>query len=360
MNLNILKGILVLLVVVDHNDFSRSLFPRFLDGFSFHVVGFLMIPFLKPAAPWSKDFPAYLFRLYYPFMLIVTLMAVVVAWLGPVTAIEQTGRWLLALYSANSGILKEVTHMALLWYLPSFISLVSLRMAIENSSAATKACAIGLLCIAHVFVGTYAASIRDYVPLGLLPALYVLPLAYLGVFVHRKVYARFPAFASFLAALAIFCLVKYLQMRAGLRTEVGFAEVADYRRPAALLLNDLEAVCGVLMLFQLARLPLGRLLELCGRYSLQIYLFHAFIALAIYTMLVRYAGHWTPASLFALSLLATVVLTVLLAHVLSRMPLAMRFLFPRSPAELLGRSTSRAPGRTAVSSSSAIHSDVRQ
>ena len=359
MNLNLLKGILVLLVVMDHNEFSRSLFPGFLEGFSFHVVGFLMIPFLRPAVPWSRYYLNYLFRLYFPFLLIVTLMAIVVAWLKPITAQEQAWLWLHALYSGNSAILKQVTDMALLWFLPSFISLVTLRTAIDNSSRAGKATAIALLCLAHLFVGAVARDIEHYLPLGLLPAVYVVPLAYLGVLLHRQVYERMTVPAALLVSTIIFVAAKYAQMRAGLHAEVGFAVVADYRTPLALLLNDLEAVTGVLMLFQVARVRLGGWLGLCGKYSLQVYLFHAFVALLVYKGLLRVGAGWPVAALFTVSMLVTVVLTVPLARFLAEQPLVRRLLFPRSPADLLG-SAPDSDGRAAAISSTATHSDARQ
>jgi fucose 4-O-acetylase-like acetyltransferase len=123
-------------------------------------------------------------------------------------------------------------------------------------------------------------------------------------------------------------------MRGHLYNEVGFAEVADYTRPAALLLNDLECVTGVLMLFQLCRLPLGRLIEQFGRYSIQVYLFHAFIALAVYRAVLL-----VPASAavhFAVSFCVTAFLSLLLARWLAHNPLAQRFIFPRGPAALFG------------------------
>jgi fucose 4-O-acetylase-like acetyltransferase len=360
MNQNILKGLLVLLVVVDHNDYSRSIFPRLLDGFTFHVVGFLMIPFLRPAAAWSKDYLTYLFRLYFPFVAMVSLMAVVVAWATPVAAGDQAWLWLHALYSGNSSILQQLTQMALFWFLPSFIALVTLRTAIENSSRAGKAIAIGLLCVAHLFVGAVARQLEDYLPLGLLPAVYVAPLAYLGVLVHRKLYARMAPLAALLLASAIAAAVKYAQVRAGLHAEVGFAQVADYRQPYALLLNDLEAVSGVLMMFQLARFRLGGFLESCGKYSLQVYLFHAFIAFGLHKVLQRYAADWPVGLLFAVSLAATVLASAGLARVLAEQPLARRFLFPRSPAELLGRGAGAAVARRQAVAAPATQSDARR
>ncbi|MGG7605432.1 acyltransferase family protein [Massilia sp. BKSP1R2A-1] len=359
MNQNVLKGILVLLVVVDHNEFSRNLFRGFLEGFSFHVVGFLMMPFLRPAAPWSRDYLNYLFRLYFPYLLVVTAMAIVVAWVEPVTAGEQALRWLHVLYSGNSALLKQVTDMALLWFLPAFISLVTLRMAIENSGRTGKAIAIVLLCVAHLFVGTVSREFAPYLPLGLLPAVYVVPLAYLGVLLQRRIFERIAPLAALLVTGTIYVAVKHAQIRAGLYNEIGFGMVADYRAPGALLINDLEAVTGVLMLFQLARFRLEGLLALAGKYSLQVYLFHAFVALGVYKVLLRFTAGWPVAALFTVSLLATVLLTVPLARFLAEQPLTRRFLFPRSPADLFGRppaGRSRAP----VIPSTATQSDARQ
>lgn len=360
MNQNVLKGMLVLLVVLDHNEYVRSLFPRLLDGFSFHVLGFLMIPFLRPAAAWSKDYLTYMFRLYFPFFVIVTLMAIVDAWLTPVTAASQAGLWLHALYSGHSTILKQVTQMALLWFLPSFIALVTLRTLVENCSRTGKRVLIFLFCVAHLFVGMFAHQVKDYLPLGLLPAVFVVPLAYFGVWLHRSVFARMAPSAALLVAAGIAAAVKYAQVQAGLQVEIGFAEVADIRDPYALLLNDLEAVSGVMVMFQLARFRLGSFLELCGKYSLQVYLFHAFVALFVYKVLQRLTPDWPVGLLFAVSMLVTVLLTAALARLLAEQPLVRRFLFPRSPAELLGKSSPRAAVGGPAISSSVTHSNVRR
>jgi fucose 4-O-acetylase-like acetyltransferase len=334
MNLNALKGILILLVIVDHNDFSRLLIDGFLYGFGFHVVGFMTIPFLKPAAALDKEFAAYAFRQYYPFFLVATLMAILVTFVRHAGPAGQLHAWAIAVYSGNAAALKRATDMSLLWFLPSFISLVALRTLIENMGKVGKPLAIGVLCVAHLFIGAVAHAVQDDVPLGLLPALYMIPLAWLGVWLHRTVFERLRAAGALMLAIAVFVPVKYLQMRGHLYNEVGFAEVADYTRPAALLLNDLECVTGVLMLFQLCRLPLGRLIEQFGRYSIQVYLFHAFIALAVYRAVLL-----VPASAavhFAVSFCVTAFLSLLLARWLAHNPLAQRFIFPRGPAALFG------------------------
>lgn len=342
MNLDALKGILIILVIFDHNDLSRSLFAGFLYGFGFHVVGFLTIPFLKPAAPLDRDFAAYAFRLYWPFMVVATAMAVVIAFATGAGASDHLRAWALALYSGNAFALKQATGMYLLWFLPSFIALAILRGAFARGGAWLLA---ALAVAAHPFIGPVAPRLQDWLPLGLLPALYAVPLGMLGAWLHQRWLARMPAMPALLVALAVFVPVKYLQVQAQLHNEVGFAEVAGYTRPLAMLLNDLEGISGVLTLFQLCRLPMPRLLEACGRHSIQIYLFHAFVALAVFKA-VQLLQLPTGAA-FALSFGATVALSLLLARGLAANRLSQRFLFPRSPAALLGK-PAPAPGAAAL------------
>jgi surface polysaccharide O-acyltransferase-like enzyme len=268
-------------------------------------------------------------------------MAVVIALVKPVALGEHLQAWALSLYSGNATILKQATGMSLLWFLPSFISLVALRSALEHAGTAGKVAALVLICVAHLFIGTVAARLQNWLPLGLLPALYVIPLGYLGAWLQRRAFGRMRPVLALALAIAVFVPVKYLQMRAHLYNEVGFAVVADYTRPYALLLNDLECVTGVLMLFQLCRFGAPAFIEACGRYSIQIYLFHAFIALAVYKAVLHLPAG--AGAQFIISMAATVFLSLALARWLAANPLAQRFVFPRSPAALLGLGRAAGP-----------------
>lgn len=340
MNQNVLKGIFIVLVIIDHNDFARGVIAPFLKGMGFHVMGFLMIPFLRPAPAWNREFAHYLFRLYYPYFVMVTALSIFVAFLTPVTPAEQVGRWVHSLYSGHSGILKETTHMALLWFLPSFFSLVLLRTWIEHVGGKFKFLAIGVLWVAHPLIGPIAMATRDYLPLGLLPAIYVLPLAYLGIALHRILLQPLGAVSAIGLSAMLFFLIKAIQINFGFDNEIGFVAVADYRDPFELLINDAEAITGVLMVFQISRLrwerlQLGRVLEMIGKYSLQMYLFHAFVALLVYKLTMLAIGETTLLVLFGLSLLTTILLTLPLARFAAKQPLIRRSLFPRSLHELM-------------------------
>ncbi len=337
MNLNFLKGVLIMLVIVDHNEFTRDLFPAFFKGLSFHVIGFMAIPFLKPAPRLgSADFAAYVFRLYYPFMMLACALWLLVSALGPDPWPQRLGLLAVALYSGNADILKSATHMGLLWFLPSFITIVAIRAAAESRGPALKLGVLALLLAIHPLVGALK-GVQDYLPMGLLPALYIVPLAYAVVALHRAAFERLPAWPALAVAALGYAAVKALQMQMKLGFEVGFAEVATWETPLALLVNDLEGVLGTLMLFQLARVGVQGVFAACGRVSMQIYLFHAFVALGIYKALMLFAPGQPRALLFVVSVAATVGLTLALARLIMAWPLSRRLISPRSFAELAGR-----------------------
>ena len=173
--------------------------------------------------------------------------------------------------------------------------------------------------------------------LGLLPVIYVIPLAYLGVLLQRRVFERMGSTGALAAAFALFLVAKYAQMRMELKNEIGFAAVSDYTNLAGLFLNHLEAVTGVLMLFQVCRFAISRFSDIWRKYSLHLHLFHAFIALFIYELLLKLMPEWSVLLLFIVSMAATVVLSMAAGRFIAEHTLLTRLLFPRNTGELLGR-----------------------
>ncbi|SHH42059.1 acyltransferase [Massilia sp. CF038] len=340
MNQNFLKGLLIILVIADHNEFTRSLFPEFFRGLTFHVVGFMTIPFLRPPMQVaSSAFANYVFRLYYPFLLLCCTLWLVVTVSGSTPLATRLGLLGAVLYSGNADLLKQVVHMGLLWFLPSFIALVTIRNLIDTQGGRVRQTALVLLLAAHLVIGIVAKATQDYLPLGLLPALYMIPLAYAGVAAQQRWFAPMGTAPAIALSSLLFVVVKALQMHLRLENEVGFAFVADVRTPLALVINDLEAVCGTLMLFQIARLPLDGVIAACGKVSMQIYLFHAFVALAIYKLLMLVSPQGSPVWQFPLSMAATVLLTLALARLVMQTAPLRRWLFPRSLDDLRGKAS---------------------
>jgi peptidoglycan/LPS O-acetylase OafA/YrhL len=110
--------------------------------------------------------------------------------------------------------------------------------------------------------------------------------------------------------------------------------VADYTQPYALLINDLEAMTGVWMVYQLGRLQLGSFIATAGQYSLQVYCFHAFIAAGIYKAMLLTLGGWPPLPLFVTSVALTAIVSVVVCRFLAERTIIQRLVFPRNTKEL--------------------------
>lgn len=334
MNPNVLKGLLIILVILDHNDFARSVIPGFLRAFAFHVVGFMALPFLRETMrPFTRQFAQYAFRLYYPFALATCALAFASYFMNDAPAVQQLQSTLLALYSGNWKVLDEVTGLGLLWFLPSMISLLFLRSLVESLPRYAGAAVLGLAVVAHFFVAYVAPPAQAYFPMGLLPAIYVLPLAYVIASVHKHALERISPWFAVALAVGVFATVKIVQMRMNLSNEVGFLQVAGHTDMLHVLINDLEAITGSLMMFQLARCFRWSLVEKCGQYSMQVYLVHAFVAAAVLPVVLLLPIRSQSAA-FLVSLSLTVVLSAALVAFVLRISAVRRFVFPRSSHDL--------------------------
>lgn len=343
MNQNSLKGLLIILVIFDHNEYAHQLFPDFLRGFSFHVLGFFTLPFLREAdsinlARLRKMFFSYL----YPFLWFAGGMSILTLFLKsrsssvglggmPSEMLSQLlSQMLLALYSGNAILLKGATGMSLLWFLPSFFSLMVIRALLAGRNNFQQILAWLCLFSIHPLISLLPPSTQVSIPLGLLPALYAIPLIMLLVIFQRHIYEKLPTtYAIFLSAL-LFSAIKYLQIQMNLTQELGFVDVANYQNWRALLVNDLEGIFGVLMIFQLARYDLSALINACGKYSLQLYLFHAFIALMIYRLLEKYFTGTHSGFLLLVSMLTTIVISLGFVAQLMKIHRLQNLLFPKN------------------------------
>ncbi|MBX9870273.1 MAG: hypothetical protein K2X63_10770, partial [Burkholderiaceae bacterium] len=191
---------------------------------------------------------------------------------------------------------------------------------------------IVLLCLffIHPLIGLLPFSMQVFVPLGLLPALYAMPLVILLIIFQRQVYEKLQAPQAIFLSVLLFSAMKYLQIQMNLTQELGFVDVASYQNWRALLVNDLEGMFGVLMLFQLARYDLSTLINACGKYSLQLYLFHAFIALVIYRLLEKYLSGTHTGFLLLLSMLTTIVISLGFVTQLMKINRVQNLLFPKN------------------------------
>lgn len=330
MNQNSLKGLLIILVMFDHNEYAHQLFPEFLRGFSFHVLGFLALPFLREAdsinAPRLKKM---FFSYLYPFLWFAGGMSIINLFFKLRFSSDDLSQMLLTLYSANAILLKTATGMSLLWFLPSFFSLMLMRGLLTHRENWLRSIALLGLFSLHPLISLLPLSTQVFIPLGLLPAMYAMPLVLTLTVFQQQIYEKLQRLHAIFLSVLLFSCIKYLQIQMNLTQELGFVDVANYQNWRALCINDLEGIFGVLMLFQLARYDLSTLINACGKYSLQLYLFHAFIALVIYRLLEKYLAGTHIGFLLLLSMFTTVVISLGFVKQIMKIKHVQNFLFPK-------------------------------
>lgn len=325
------KGVLILLIALGHDPAAAVALPwlgRFLYGF--HVIGFLLLPFLLPAP--RAEARALLDRSvrYLAPYASVTLFAIVLNTLlfaRDVPARELFERAALGLYTGSSGYLKITSGFALFWFLPTLLSLTLVRAALRGRG--TPRAWLVVLVALH---GTLAL-VPDFaavLPLGLAPALVALPL---GLAAEKAwPWAR----THPLAMVAIAVAVAVPVLASGISTNLAALAVADVRDPLRLLLQDAHAITMFLAIAacgpHLARVPgLVRL----GQLSMGVYLGHSFVLQALMwgSMRLGLDPIGRHAAILALPLLVlSTAGGIACALVLNRQPLR-RWILPRGLKE---------------------------
>ena len=262
------KGLLIALVALGHCAAAQRVWPWLHAGglYDFHVLAFLLLPFLRPASACStRVFADRAVRYLVPFGVFALLSAAV--WHA---TLHPSVRWYalpLALIRGDVGALAQGVGFTFLWFMPCLLSLTVLR----SLFAATRQPVRALLSLALLIVHGLLAGCSLPLPLNPLPALFALPLGWaVGALVPWQ-RGRWLFLAVAIACGAI----------AGVTVDhinVASLSLPDWHAPGRLLLHDVYAVAATLAVVHfgsvLARVP-G--LVPIGRYSLVIYLSHQFV-----------------------------------------------------------------------------------
>ena len=336
------KGLLILAVIVAHND-AVSLHAPWLRqvAYYFHVQGFFLLSsFLdnqQISLPFLRDRAV---RYLVPHVIFVVL-----GWLG-FSAMQANaapsllvGRLCRALALANDRSLYAATGMHFLWFLPCLFSFCLIKAAANR----WRWFRVPMVIIALLWLpvaGLVPGESLAWVPYGLPSAVFFFGLGELAKAVvgGRGVgHLAAPWWCVALLAIALAAVIVSVPLG-----WVSAASVTTYdiRKPVTWVVG---LVFPCVMLFALARSLDrfgGRMLEECGRYSMPLYLVHMFV----YRGLTRAwfgAGFRDPAVVGAslpaglAILVGTILGSVAFALIVWRVPLIRRILFPRSWVEVV-------------------------
>jgi len=336
--------------MLDHNDIIRNVaaVDAWFQPMTFHVTGFLLLPFLQPFKGLSyataRD---HAIRYLTPFLFAVLVYSlafhILVAPREPLQAIaRELGT---ALFFANPTSLHTATGFIVLWFLPALLSLVLLMGVMKSATKSSRIAIIVVATAVHLTVGGFAPWFKQAVPQGLLIALYILPLGLIlraGIpwFTDRS-HAKKIAVGS----IAILILCWSFEHHYGI--EVATLDLPTFRTPLTVSATDASDLCFFLAAFICAPL-LGRLpaVKLLGRHSLVIYLVHPLLYKPILAALLRVCTlqtlgqpygalfYWSGA---ALSVILVASASLALAVALDFFQPARRLLLPRDLDDLLHR-----------------------
>jgi fucose 4-O-acetylase-like acetyltransferase len=286
------RGILILVVIFDHNDIIRNV-RSVQDWFlpmTFHVAGFLLLPFLIPPRRLSFEMIRdHAFRYLIPFIFAVVGYAILFQTIvvGRLPGLSWLQNLLTAILLAAPWSLREATGFIVLWFLPALLSTVLLS-ALFNSSSGRWRAAILLVSIAvHLLVGFAPISVKASVPQGVLIALYIFPLGVAARYLiprlidGKKAVLMVPVLIGLVAA--------GWALERGREVEVATLLVPTITQPIYVIATDLQDLGALAILLAcgplLVRVP-G--LTLLGRHSLLVYLLHPVFYKAIFLVLLPY------------------------------------------------------------------------
>ena len=276
----ITKGVAIILIALGHNIYFSQLNYYLLHTFlyQFHVWIFFLLLTVYPVkaltAARVKDIIARTMVPNLYFIVFASLLYYSV--INKVTFVDFLPTFMEALIFQSPEALKEATGFHVYWFLPSFCVFSILWLAWKEAKSALRLTAAVILVAAHGLLGMIPADLAPWIPLGVGPALYVLPLAVLAEPLASLATRR--SVRSFLGFGTFFLVVATTSFSLELDVNLAMLQLYGFDNFGLMLLQDAIAVGGFLTLLSLARIiRRNRLLEIAGKYSLYIFLVHQIV-----------------------------------------------------------------------------------
>lgn len=272
------KGMYILLIVAGHNIILGGLVPEFrAQLYNFHVSGFLLLPFLFKSKPVNASFLSdRIVRYLVPFAAFYTASSLLFfVFLSQQTTITSwLSSYYIGLLVGSHTTVKAGSGLALFWFLPTLLSLVTIR-AIASTSIRLERIVLVFCVIAHLIVGAAPEVMKSYVPMGLMIAAFMYPLGVLFEALwasYRHLSTCQALVLSFLISLA--CI--YASYTFETHINLGAISLYSIARPIELALHDAYMIFVFLTMLALCEFAARlRFLSFIGQHSLVIYLSHS-------------------------------------------------------------------------------------
>ena len=340
------KGIFMLLVVADHNDWFRQLAPHLFAPLTFHVLGFFFLTFSFGSKAWSGRFVAdRVARYLVPFWWALAGASLVfgVLYRGGSSPFERVSYFLQAALMGNANDVKASSGLLMLWFLPCLFGLTCLLAFYDSlASLVARRVALFLAVSAHVLSPFFVGAWMLRIPFGLAVAADMFVLGLILRQLLKQRWHRYWSVIALVGLIASYGALVYLRTH----IEIGTLEITELRNSWLLLLHDVSVLSAMLVVIAAAEyISVMHWLEGVGKNSLLVYLMHPIVYLMLSKIWVSPVQPGLTNVMLGLHACVTTVIAISMAYglslVVSGSPTLSAWITPKSwhqwpPAQRMG------------------------
>lgn len=338
---DLIRGVLIIFVVIDHNEYLRTLSNVFFDPLFFHVIGFFALSFcsIKGNDSGVSNFIWSRLRRYgTPFIAFYILYSI-----GLILIHSRSGDvikfifsdWSIGIFIGSYDYVKQGCGGAFMWFLPALIGFSALvRVGLDLK---IRIALLFLSAIIYCIIGTNYFYFIKNMPFGIGVALYILPPLYLSNYIENK---KFGILIVSDAVSYSFLLIVLVVCHVGLFYFSGQVEIGSILVPRIYdTFSFFFLFCGSMVTFSLVRRisEIGKFqarslvwLSVIGKKSLIIYLLHQVALHGMYKVFGSSSQHGMLLNIIlgCVALIVSVYFSLVVSGVIEKNKRIGNFIFP--------------------------------
>jgi fucose 4-O-acetylase-like acetyltransferase len=330
-----LKGILILLVVADHSDYIHGAFSDLFRPLTVHVIGFFLLNFYgsffssTPIIRFLKErfvrylWPFFLFFSFYVFGSVLVISIQEDSFLNYIKGLVIGS--FLATKAAGGG--------AFMWFLPALFGFSLVSRLSGGLKPFNLWVFVGSCVIFHALAAGLNNSWRGGVPFGLLIVFFIVPIvAGFFLLLGCRWFQRLLNNIWLIVFLGLLSALAYVQLV--LRNEyieIGLLVGPTYKDPEALILNFVHLIGALTVLWVTASKFAFKsfVIKNIGKHSMVIYLIHPFV-FKLLNLIFGFVSQYIPFVIFSsLSFVLTVSVSVCFSIFINRNVRLKSLIFPK-------------------------------
>ncbi|CAA6817501.1 MAG: Unknown protein [uncultured Sulfurovum sp.] len=267
---NRFKGLLILLIIFGHiSQLLEQYGSLHASLYSFHVVSFLLLPFLFNKDTLNlENLIKSLKRIYIPYTIFFLLAFVIYS------ILEQQFNPLSALvgwFIGSSALLKIDIGLRVFWFLPSLMATLILIMIFNSLSKKNKKIFFLLMFVGHILIPLIPKTYLFYFPLSSYVSIYIFVI---GISVNY-IYKRFN-YTHYSIWIYTLLFLTLLSLAYGSNFSLASAILPNIlENPLHFILQDLIMILSFFTLIMWSKEI--KFFETFGKYSLALFTIHPFV-----------------------------------------------------------------------------------